>query len=95
MHKSGEAVLVDCRTPREREVARIERTVHLPLQELPQRVDELAAHRGRRIVVHCHHGIRSMRVVHWLREQGFEDVWSMAGGIDVWSRDIDPNVPRY
>jgi rhodanese-related sulfurtransferase len=55
----------------------------------------LAAHRDRRIVVHCHHGGRSLRVANWLRGQGFEQAQSMAGGIDAWSTEIDPAVPRY
>jgi rhodanese-related sulfurtransferase len=46
-------------------------------------------------VVHCHHGGRSLRVAHWLREQGFANAQSMAGGIDRWSQEIDPSVPRY
>jgi rhodanese-related sulfurtransferase len=45
--------------------------------------------------VHCHHGGRSLRVVRWLREQGFSRAQSMAGGIDQWAVDIDPSLPRY
>ena len=47
------------------------------------------------IVVLCHHGMRSLQVVGWLREQGVENCTSMAGGIDRWSLEIDPKVPRY
>ena len=47
------------------------------------------------LIVFCHHGVRSLNVVHWLREQGVEACRSMAGGIDRWSLEIDPKVPRY
>ena len=63
--------------------------------ELVQRADELSPHKNRPIVVHCHHGVRSLRVTHWLRERGFPAVTSMQGGIDAWSTDVDPNVPKY
>ncbi|HQU46751.1 MAG TPA: rhodanese-like domain-containing protein, partial [Pirellulales bacterium] len=60
-----------------------------------QRVSELEPHRGRAIVVHCHHGGRSLRVAQWLRQQGFAAAQSMSGGIDAWAAEIDPDVPRY
>ena len=47
------------------------------------------------LIVFCHHGVRSLNVVNWLRRQGVENCWSMAGGIDLWSLAIDPGVPRY
>ena len=65
------------------------------MQELPDRVGELDAWKDRRIVVHCHHGMRSLRVTQWLREKGFVAVTSMRGGIDAWGADVDPAVPRY
>ncbi|HEV3415214.1 MAG TPA: rhodanese-like domain-containing protein [Pirellulales bacterium] len=88
-------LLLDCREPDEYAVAKIECAKLLPMSELAARVEELAAHRDRRIVVHCHHGGRSLRVANWLRGQGFEQAQSMAGGIDAWSTEIDPAVPRY
>jgi rhodanese-related sulfurtransferase len=65
------------------------------MQELPERLNEIEAWRLRRIVVHCHHGIRSLRVTNWLRQQGFEQAQSMRGGIAAWSNDVDPSVPTY
>jgi rhodanese-related sulfurtransferase len=65
------------------------------MSELATRVEELAAHKDKPIIVHCHHGGRSLRVAKWLREQGFIQAQSMAGGIDAWSLQIDPDVPRY
>ncbi len=94
--EEGEAlVLIDCRTPEEHRVARIEGAELVPMQDIPSRLQELAAHAEQRVVVHCHHGSRSMQVAAFLRQHDFEDVRSMAGGIDLWSVDIDPAVPRY
>lgn len=91
----GECLLLDCRTPEEHATARIAGAMLLPMQELPERVGEIEAWRSRRIFVHCHHGVRSLRVTRWLRERGFPSVTSMQGGIDAWSTDVDPLVPRY
>ncbi|HEY3929170.1 MAG TPA: rhodanese-like domain-containing protein [Candidatus Koribacter sp.] len=93
LQKRGEAVLLDVREPWERETARIEPSLHIPMGDIPARVQELDpdAH----LVVYCHHGVRSMNVTVWLRQQGYESVQSMAGGIDRWSRFIDPTVPLY
>ena len=65
------------------------------MSQIQERVGELDAWRGRRIVVHCHHGGRSQRVAEFLREQGFERVENLADGIDGWSLTVDPSVPRY
>jgi len=91
----GEMLLLDCRTPEEHATARIAGSLLLPMQELPERIGELEAWRTRPIIVHCHHGVRSLRVTHWLRERGFTPVSSLRGGIDAWSTDVDPSVPRY
>ena len=65
------------------------------MQELAERVAEIDAWRARQIIVHCHHGVRSLHVTRWLRARGFTAVQSMAGGIDAWSLTIDPATPRY
>ena len=88
-------VLVDCREDSERETACIAGSLHLPMSRWAEVVSELDKHTGRRLVVHCHHGVRSLRVTQWLRENGFPDAQSMAGGIDAWSQSIDPTVPQY
>lgn len=93
--REGEALLIDCRQPEEYATAKIEQAVLIPMSELPQRLGELEQHRDSRVIIHCHHGGRSLRVANWLREQGFSAAQSMAGGIDEWSREIDPSVPRY
>ncbi len=88
-------LLIDCRTPEEHAVARIDGAVLVPMGEIPSRLEELEAHRDARIVIHCHRGQRSLRVAAFLREQGFSDVWSLAGGIDAWSTGVDSSVARY
>lgn len=91
----GDFLLLDCRRPDEYATAAIAGATLIPMDELPDRLGELGANKTRRIVVHCHHGGRSLRVAHWLREQGFSQSQSLAGGIDAWSQEIDPSVPRY
>jgi rhodanese-related sulfurtransferase len=91
----GNVVLLDVRTPGEWEVAKIQGAILLPLSELPHRIHEIAHHQSKPVIVHCHHGMRSLRAVKWLREQGFVHAKSLAAGIDGWSLWIDPSVPRY
>lgn len=86
-------VLLDVREPFERAIAAIEPSLHIPMGEIPARVQELDPEQH--IVVYCHHGVRSLNVTAWLRQQGFEDVQSLRGGIDRWSREIDSRVPLY
>ena len=88
-------LLLDCRETDELNFARIATSKHIPMNEIPARIDELFALRHKRIVVHCHHGGRSLRVTNWLRQQGFTQAQNMDGGIDDWSQYIDPSVPRY
>jgi rhodanese-related sulfurtransferase len=86
--------LLDVREPWEVETSRIDGAKLMPMGEVPSR-----AHREldpeEHIVVVCHHGVRSMNVTVWLRQQGFEKVQSMRGGIDAWSQRVDANVPSY
>ncbi len=87
-------VLLDVREPWEHATAHIEGSVLIPMGEIPARAfNELdpEAH----IVTICHHGVRSMNVAVWLRNQGFEQTQSLRGGIDAWSAEADPKVPRY
>ena len=86
-------ILIDVREPWEYEVCRIEGARHVPLgalaaslQTLPD-VDE--------VICYCHHGIRSLDAATWLRFQGIEKAKSLSGGIERWSVEIDPDVPRY
>ena len=96
MREQGESFLfLDCREPEEYETAAIAGATLLPMSQLQERLGELEPHRDSRIVVHCHHGGRSLHVAHFLRRSGFEQAQSMAGGIDQWSQTIDPSIPRY
>lgn len=90
-----DVTLLDCRLDKEKQIAAIDNAVFIPMQELPDRVEELDDYLDRKLVVFCHAGVRSMKVAAFLRERGFEDVWSMAGGIDLWSQAIDEAVARY
>lgn len=85
--------LLDVREPWEAEIASLEGSRLLPLGQLADRLDELP--RGRPLVVYCHLGIRSANAVAFLRAEGFPAATSLAGGIEAWSREVDPTVPRY
>ena len=88
--------LVDVREPFEHAVARIEGAELIPMNTVPDRIEEIRQKAAAApVIVICHHGVRSLNVVHWLRRQGVENTWSMAGGIDLWSLSVDPAVPRY
>ena len=93
--RRGEAIrLIDCREPWENELVRLEQSTLIPMNDTPGRIDELRGIEGQ-MVVYCHHGVRSMHVVQWLRSLGLTDIVSLAGGIDAWSLQIDPDMPRY
>ena len=86
-------VVVDVREPAERQAACLPGTLHIPLRELPARLGELDL--NAEIVVHCHHGIRSMQAVQFLRAEGYARAQNLTGGIAAWSREVDPTVPEY
>ena len=87
-------VLLDVREPWEFQTANLPYSLLMPMGEITSRAHtELDPDQP--IVVLCHHGQRSLSVTMWLREQGFDHAQSLAGGIDAWSRTIDPKVPRY
>jgi len=89
-------VLVDVREPGEHQICRIEGAKLIPMSTVPQKLQELEALADESLlVVYCHHGMRSLNTVSWLRKQGVANCVSMAGGIDLWSAAIDPKVPRY
>jgi len=88
-------LLLDCREQSEYETVRIESAVLIPMSEIQERVGELEEYREIPLIVHCHHGGRSLRVANWLRSQGFTQAQSMAGGIDDWAVHIDTSLARY
>ncbi|MBC7842291.1 MAG: rhodanese [Gemmatimonadaceae bacterium] len=89
----SDVLLVDVREPGEYAVACIEGSALIPLRVLPQQLDRLS--RDREIILHCHHGMRSEMAGNFLLAQGYARVSHMVGGIDRWSDDVDPAVPKY
>jgi rhodanese-related sulfurtransferase len=86
--------LLDVREPWEFNIASLPNSILMPMGEVPSRAHQ-ELDPDQPIVVLCHHGARSLSVTMWLRDQGFEHVQSLSGGIDRWARVIDSNVPRY
>ncbi len=94
LDEKADVEVLDVREPWEIETASLPGTTNIPMNDVPARSNpELDP--KRHIVVICHHGVRSMNVTAWLRQQGFENVQSLRGGIDRWAREIDPKVPLY
>lgn len=93
LHAGEPWQLLDVREPWEIETARLENTINIPMRDVPMRHNELDS--ARPVAVICHAGGRSARVAGFLAAQGFATVANIAGGIDAWSRDVDPTVPRY
>lgn len=89
--------LLDVREPWELALARLEPVpgslLHVPMMQIPMRLADID--RSRPVVCICHHGMRSAQVVAFLVQQGYASVYNLTGGIDAWSRDVDPSVPRY
>lgn len=91
--KPDEVLLIDVREPFERDTCRIAGAEHIPMRQIPEHVGSLP--KDKHLLIHCHHGGRSLRVTQYLRANGYEAVSNVAGGIDAWSLVIDPTVPRY
>lgn len=93
MERGERLILVDVREPWEHAQCRIEGAQLIPMGTIPANLQALDTDED--IVCYCHHGMRSRDVANWLRAQGVTHAKSMAGGIDRWSAEIDPKVPRY
>ena len=91
--KPGEVMLIDVREPFEVELCRIAGAEPIPMRQIPEHVGTLP--KDKHLLIHCHHGGRSLRVTQYLRANGYDAVSNVAGGIDAWSLVIDPTVPRY
>lgn len=94
MDQENPPMLLDVREPWEFQTAQITGAKHIPMGDIPSRAHQELDPDAHVIVV-CHHGVRSLSVTNWLRQQGFENAQSLRGGIDAWSRVIDPKVPLY
>lgn len=86
--------LVDIRTPRERDHVRIDGDEWIEMNQVPDKVTDLSE-KDRPIVIYCHHGQRSLKVARFLDKEGIDEVFSMAGGIDYWARNINEDLPTY
>lgn len=94
LRDNNEAVVfLDVREDSELEICRIEDALHIPMGEIPERCDALP--QDRPLVVFCHHGMRSMNVLHYLESRGFENVINMGGGIHAWATDVDSSISQY
>ena len=86
-------LLLDVRQDWETRLCRLQNAVHIPIEEIEHRVEELDPENE--IVVYCHQGVRSAAVAEFLRSLGFKDVKNLAGGLDLWARTVDPAMRRY
>jgi rhodanese-related sulfurtransferase len=87
--------LLDCRESDEHQLVHIAQARLVPMSQIQERIDELSSLKDQRLIVHCHHGGRSLKVARWLRDLGFTHAQSMAGGIDAWARESDTSLARY
>lgn len=88
--------VIDCREADEWEICRLEKATLVPLSNFAELAPRLLGDdTTRRIVVYCHHGIRSMRATQWLRQQGYENTQSLRGGIDLWADLMDESMRKY
>ena len=95
LDKGDKFLFIDCRLPNEYEITKIDGAKLIPLQEIGRRLGEIKGHENDKIVVHCKSGGRSMQFTQLLRQQGFKDIKSMAGGILLWNKDVNPGGPQY
>jgi rhodanese-related sulfurtransferase len=86
-------LLLDVRQDWETQLCRLPNAVHIPIEEIELRVEELSPEDP--IVVYCHAGVRSAAVAEYLRSLGFKDVRNLAGGLDLWARTVEPSMRRY
>jgi rhodanese-related sulfurtransferase len=86
-------ILVDVREPWEHEICHIDGCQHIPMASLSERIKELDP--KAKTVVICHHGIRSLQVAKMLEQAGFTDVANLKGGIDIWAREVEPEMVQY
>ena len=93
LDRGEKVVFLDVREPWEVAINRLDGAVHIPLGELGQRFQELNPENE--IIAYCHMGVRSLKATRFLKEQKFKNVMNLAGGIEAWSLQIDPKVPRY
>lgn len=88
-------LLIDCREPDEYDICNIDGSDLAPLSNFDMEVETLFADEAECAIVYCHHGGRSLKAVDWLRAKGYENTFSLKGGIDLWAQEVDTELPRY
>ncbi|MFC5049397.1 rhodanese-like domain-containing protein [Rubritalea spongiae] len=88
-------LLIDCRELNEFAFCRIDGSALVPLSNFTEKAEAEFPEKDTPAIIYCHHGVRSLNAVFYLRAQGFTHTYSMRGGIDLWSLEIDPSIPRY
>ncbi len=86
-------LVLDVREAWERRICALPGAVHIPMGQIPARLEELEAERD--VVILCHHGIRSQQVALYLEREGFTRLHNLRGGIDAWAKDVDPAMAKY
>lgn len=95
LKETGHARWIDCRELDEWHICHIEGAELLPLSRFVEEAKNRLSNHDQKLVVYCHHGVRSLRAVHWLRREGFSQAQSLSGGIDRWAETVDPDMARY
>ncbi len=94
--QSKGAVIVDVREPWELAIANINGTINIPMNTIPNHLDQLNdLAETKALLIMCHHGRRSLSVAHYLIQQGFDTVYNITGGCDAWSLQVNSQLPRY
>ncbi len=91
----GKIIIIDVREPHEIEFSNIPGTIPIPLSQFNAKIDEVLAYRDHTVAILCRSGARSARVTHFLKNQGFSQVYNIKGGILQWSDEVDPSVKKY
>jgi rhodanese-related sulfurtransferase len=95
LDEHADFVLIDCRLPQEAAITKIEGSELIPIQQIHQHAEKLKAWRDKKVIVYCRSGGRSLQFAQLLKQNGFNDAKSMAGGILLWNRDVNPGGPQY
>jgi adenylyltransferase/sulfurtransferase len=94
--EAGDDILViDVREPHELEISILKETLHIPMGDLPTKLDELEPYKEKSLVILCRAGKRSDRCAEFLRDEGFKNVLNLIGGINAWSDEVDPSLSKY
>jgi len=93
INTEAELTVLDIREPHEKSVCTLDGSLDIPMNQVPDHIEKLPTENP--LVVICHHGMRSMRVMAWLRENGFGNATSLRGGINAWAQRVDPAMATY